>query len=113
VKGERKRFTAELAEGAEKRLRKILATDTHRPTRTDRFKSGEAERLKAGAILTLATKSLTEPTKGPEKKQLYSVTYESSVRDKKVIFTGERGENIADYLAVNQPNMPNQKATLC
>ena len=38
---------------------------------------------------------------------------ESSVRGKKVIFTGERGENMADYLAVNQPNMPEQQATVC
>jgi len=74
--------------------------------------SEEAGRLKAGVILTLATKSLTEPTKGPEKTQLYSVTSESSVRDKKVIFTGERGENIADYPAENQPNMPDQQATV-
>ena len=32
-------------------------------------------------------------------------TAESSARDKKVIFTGERGENMADYLAVNQPRI--------
>ena len=39
-------------------------------------------KLKAESI-----KSLTEPTKCSEKKQLYSVTSESSVRDKKVILT--------------------------
>ena len=51
--------------------------------------SEEAGRLKSGVILTLATKSLTEPTKGPEKKQLYSVTSESSARDKKIILTAD------------------------
>ena len=42
------------------------------------------QKLKAESI-----KSLTEPAECSEKKQLYSVTSESSARDKKVILTAD------------------------
>ena len=60
VRDKKNIFTAEIAESAEKRLKKILTADTRRCTRTDWYKAGKLggwEVRKSGSELKLEVES--------------------------------------------------------